>query len=175
MSSHHDLRVVVQPAGEVRPQHGFPIAVRLRAGDDPSLFAYASLINPDGSDITAPVSASFVRDSGNIVESAHTLVAAEDDDDEPAGADSPSDVDADVDAGAYVLFPSLRIREPGTYRVRVTLVRMDAATGAAEAAPLMGAAGLTRIDSAIIRVHEDAPEEEPMGEAETRFLRRLRS
>src|SRR4051794_39563101 len=84
--SHHNLQVVVQPAGEVRPQRGFPIAVYLRAGDDPSLFAFASLINTDGTDTTTPVSASFLRDSGNIVESAHTLshtLTAEDD--EPAG------------------------------------------------------------------------------------------
>ena len=144
------MDVIVEPPPQVRPGTTLtpPIIIRLAKTDvedeverDTSrLFAFVSVTSEDGSTSLAPPSSDLV--SGNLSDSVHTLESDSESDDEEVG---------------FLSFPDIKIQNPGNYRLRVSLMRIDAG-GSSEP---RGAMSLQSTLSRVIRVDNEAEESPP--------------
>ncbi|KAI9669594.1 MAG: hypothetical protein M1817_004637 [Caeruleum heppii] len=158
----HDLKILVQPPGEARPNHPLypPFTVQLSAVESDSesagagnlsgVWGFASLTNGDGSRVLAPPRIDLI--SGNLVDSAHPLTGDDGWDEAIDGAGLSGRPGSDKST-SYLMFPGLKIRQPGEYRIRVTLVRMSGGAASPPASP-HGAESLESVQSRIIRVDE---------------------
>ena len=145
------MNVVVGPPPQVRPGATLnpPIIVRLARTDvedeavrDTSrLFAFVSVTSEDGSTSLAPPRSDLV--SGNLSDSVHAL-------------ENDSGESDDEEVG-YLSFPDIRIQNPGNYRLRVSLMKIDAG-GSSEST---GAMNLQSTLSRVIRVDNEAEDTPP--------------
>ena len=144
------MNVIVEPPPQVRPGATLnpPIIVRLArtdvedeaVGDTSQLFAFVSVTSEDGSTSLAPPSSDLV--SGNLSDSVHTLESDSEFDDEEAG---------------FLSFPDIQIQNPGNYRLRVSLMKLDAGGGSGS----RGAINLQSTLSRVIRVDYEADASTP--------------
>lgn len=132
----YEMEIMVQPPTEACPDVLLypPMVVRIHqrqqrgdgygptAEDSGRLWAFASLTNETGTMTLAPPRADLLR--GSLVDSARPFARNEDEDEDPL-AEASGDHEADVPSGSYVIFPGLIIKEMGTYRIQITLGRMD--------------------------------------------------
>ncbi|MCJ1305218.1 hypothetical protein MMC08_008032 [Hypocenomyce scalaris] len=144
-----DMDIVVEPAGNVRPGNVLhpPVVIELkhRSGLDNAdsrhhnydhLWALASILSDQGTTALAPPRADLLL--GTPVSSIHTAVQSE----------------SNTEIG-YVSFSDLAIQQPGQYRLRVSLIRMEG-LGGSTASSLQGGANLQSIVSRVIHVDEAA-------------------
>ena len=137
-SGHHSLAVediqyamdiVVQPPQSARVGHTIPgsIIVRLRTtntdpddaiANSPNLVAVATLVPGPNSSSSADPSVLSSLLAGRRFDSIHSFA-----DDEADGSIASMDMAGPQGVG-YMRFPDLVIRQVGTYRIRITLLRM---------------------------------------------------
>ncbi|KAI4155922.1 MAG: hypothetical protein LQ340_000648 [Diploschistes diacapsis] len=155
------MHVIIEPPQQVRPGRILnpPIVVRLdktEAEDesvtDPSLlFAFISITSEDGSTSLAPPRDDLI--AGNLSDSVHTL---------------DSDSESDEEEVGFLSFPNLRIQDPGNYRLRVSLMKMEVTDSSAST----GAMNLQSTLSRVIHVNSEAEDLSP-GEEEAALLENL--
>lgn len=152
------MHVIIEPPQQVRPGRILnpPIVVRLdktEAEDesvtDPSLlFAFISITSEDGSTSLAPPRDDLI--AGNLSDSVHTL---------------DSDSESDEEEVGFLSFPNLRIQDPGNYRLRVSLMKMEVTDSSAST----GAMNLQSTLSRVIHVNSEAEDLSP-GKCSWQFL-----
>lgn len=138
------MRFLVEPPTTIRPGALLnpPVVVRLdktpangmAIGDPSRLWAFISITDEAGAVSLAPPNTDLV--AGNLSDSVHTLETG-------PGPEAEEDV-------GFVSFPDLAINYPGRYRLRVSLMKLDAGAGA------HGAQNLQTIESQVIRVETTA-------------------
>ena len=141
------MRFVVDPPTTIRPGALLnpPVVVNLekipdngRTSEDTSrLWAFVSVTDEAGNVSLAPPRNDLV--AGTLSDSVHTL---------------ESDSDSEVEEG-FVSFPDLAINQPGRYRLRISLMKLDAGAGA------HGARNLQTIQSQVIQVDAAAGDTAP--------------
>ncbi|KAI9799937.1 MAG: hypothetical protein M1825_004308 [Sarcosagium campestre] len=157
------MKILTEPpeettAGSVlRP----PFAIELRMSQtvdthvDPTvdrqlLWGFVALMIDDGDD-PAEVASKLELLGGTLVDSPHQT---SENDQRLYGGDAIDGFPAPLPPefrGTYLMFPDLRIREPGTYRIRVTLMKISDVNSGTSAVS-QGALGLEDIVSRQIRV-----------------------
>jgi len=150
------MDIVVQPPRSAHAGQTLDgtIIVRLRttnadpedtAADFANLYAVATLI-PGNS--AAPADPSFLNTilAGRRFESIHSFA-----DDEADGSIASMDM-ADPNGVGYFRFPDLIVRQPGTYRIRITLVRVPSSVSEAPVSPNSSGSFLHVVDSNPIMV-----------------------
>lgn len=146
------MDIVVQPPRTARVGQTMSGAmiVRLRTtnadpddavADSPNLIAVATLV--PGPNSTGPADPSVLHTilAGRRVESIHPFA-----DDEADGSIASMDM-ADPYGVGYVRFPELMIRQAGTYRIRITLIRIASSATAAPVPTLGNGSPMHMIDS----------------------------
>ena len=143
------MNVIVEPPPQVRPGQVLspPVVIRLERAEteendiNPSLlFAFVSITSEDGSTSLAPPRNDLI--AGNLSDSVHTL---------------DSDTESDDEEVGFLSFPDLRIQDPGSYRLRVSLMRMDVTSTEGP----RGAMNLQSTLSRVIHVDDEAEESSP--------------
>ncbi|KAE8836243.1 hypothetical protein PTNB73_04205 [Pyrenophora teres f. teres] len=123
------MDIVVQPPRTARVGQTMPgsIVVRLRTinadtddavADSTNLVAVAALVPGPNSAVPADPNALNTLLTGRVFDSIHPF-----NDDEADGSIASMDM-ADPQGVGYMRFPDLVIRQPGTYRIRITLIRI---------------------------------------------------
>lgn len=143
-----DMEIVVQPPSRVRPGRLLypPVVLRVRQlevlglssqplNNSSVLWVLVSLVSADESTVLAPPDPGLII--GNPVDSIHPLIPALE----------------SRDLG-FASFPNIAIRDPGEYRIRVSLIRMTLSDASGSAAQESGA-NLLNILSRIIRVEDN--------------------
>ncbi|KAI9767890.1 MAG: hypothetical protein M1840_005383 [Geoglossum simile] len=172
----YEMEVVVQPPATARQGIRLypPITVRLRIRDAHTdeeiegqgqlgrLWALASVVEEDSRVEPRPPGTHIL--TGNLVDSAHPLY---DDADSPvAGQESDETTVAapyqNNALGSYLTFPGLVFNETGSFRIRITLIRMET-SGRAAAAAQEGGLTLGEVQSRVIRIGDGLNSSE-MGE-----------
>ncbi|KAL5386885.1 hypothetical protein DPSP01_003901 [Paraphaeosphaeria sporulosa] len=156
------MDIIVQPPSNARAGHSIngTIIVRLRTNnpnpnaateDALNLAAIASLVPGPGS--TAPSDPAVLNTllSGRRVDNIHTLA-----DDEADGSIASMELN-DSQAVGYMRFSGLVIRQAGTYRIRITLLRMRNSSSDPPPASVTGAAAVQVVDSNPIVVQAGGP------------------
>lgn len=140
-----NMRIVVEPPNQARPGHVLcpPLVMSLeirtdressglRPIDPTLLWALVSIVSEDDATCLAPPRSDLLI--GTPVDSVHPL--------------TPHGHEREI---GYVAFPNLAIREPGRYRLRVSLFRMNA-IGGPDAASFEGGINLQSLSSRVIDV-----------------------
>lgn len=140
-----DMTIVLEPAASVRPVNVLrpPMVIKLkrrngasnvggRQQDYAHLWALASVVSEEGTTALAPPRTDLLL--GTPVNSIHK--AARNGNEEEVG---------------YVCFTDLAIQQPGRYRIRISLIRMEGLGGSA-ASSVQGGANLQSVVSRIIHV-----------------------
>ncbi|KAI4131780.1 MAG: hypothetical protein LQ347_002834 [Umbilicaria vellea] len=140
-----DMSIVLEPAARVRPANVLrpPMVIKLkhrngvlnagnRGPDYAHMWALASIVSEEGTTALAPPRTDLLL--GTPVNSIHK--AARSGNDEEVG---------------YVCFTDLAIQQPGKYRIRVSLIRMEG-LGGSTASSVQGGANLQSVVSRIIHV-----------------------
>jgi len=162
------MDVIVQPPPTARLGIALqpPVTVRLRCldgdiADDSettNLLAVATLTSDSINDSTDPVDLTTLL-SGHVFDSIH-----------PFSEDDSNTVNQGV---GYVSFPDLAICGEGTWRIRVTLVRILASAGEASSST-RGGSSVQVVDSSPITVERSAGLGRESGEGSTDMLQTLR-
>jgi len=150
------MDIVVQPPRSARAGQPLPgsIVVRLRttnadpedaAADFLNLYAVATLI-PGNSAAPADPSVLNTLLAGRRFDSIHSFA-----DDEADGSIASMDM-ADPNGVGYFRFPDLIVRQPGTYRIRITLVRAANSATDTAASSASNSSFLYAVDSNLIVV-----------------------
>jgi hypothetical protein len=150
------MDIVVQPPRSARVGQTLPgsMVVRLRTtntdpedavADSANLVAVATLV-PGNS--TTPADPSVLRAllAGRIFDSIHPFA-----DDEADGSIASMDM-ADPHGVGYMRFPDLCIRQAGTYRIRITLIRIRNSASDPPVSSVGNGAAVQVVDSNIIVV-----------------------
>ncbi|KAI4148392.1 MAG: hypothetical protein LQ341_001586 [Variospora aurantia] len=145
--SPYQMHVIIDPPGEARPGDALipapTIMVRFRghvqeeaiqAQDITNYWAFASLVSEDGRIALAPPSTSLV--SGRLIGTIR----------------EPNDAD-DGEVG-YAIFKDLCIHQPGSFRLRISLMRMP--TADSEASEAEGVLNTGNVVTRVIHVHDGA-------------------
>ena len=139
-----DMNIVLEPAANVRPGNVLrpPMVIKLkrnvasnvggRQQDYAHVWALASIVSEEGTTALAPPRTDLLL--GTPVNSIHK--AARSGSEEEVG---------------YACFSDLAIQQPGKYRIRVSLIRMEGLGGSA-ASSVQGGANLQSVVSRIIHV-----------------------
>jgi hypothetical protein len=156
------MDIVVQPPSIARAGYSIngTIIVRLRTTnpnanaateDALNLAAIASLVPGPGSTVSSDPSVLNTLLSGRRVDNIHTLA-----DDEADGSIASMELN-DSEAVGYMRFSGLVIRQAGTYRIRITLLRMRNSSSDPPPASVTGAAAVQVVDSNPIVVQTGGP------------------
>lgn len=140
-----DMSIVLEPAARVRPANVLrpPMVIKLkhrngvlnaggRGQDYAHMWALASIVSEEGTTALAPPRTDLLL--GTPVNSIHK--AARSGNDEEVG---------------YVCFTDLAIQQPGKFRIRVSLIRMEG-LGGSTASSVQGGANLQSVVSRVIHV-----------------------
>ena len=143
-----DMDIVVQPPSRVRPGRLLypPVVLRVRQQETVGfssqplinssvLWALVSLVSADENMVLAPPDPGLII--GNPVDSIHPLMPA-----------------LEIRDLGFASFPGIAIRDPGEYRIRVSLIRMTLSDAFGSPAQESGA-NLLNILSRIIRVEDN--------------------
>ncbi|KAF9696283.1 hypothetical protein EKO04_005620 [Ascochyta lentis] len=133
---------IVQPPRTARVGHTIPgsIIVRLRTTntypddavvDSPNLMAVAALVPGPNSTASSDPNVLNTLLAGHRIDSIHPFA-----DDEADGSIASMDMAGSQGVG-YMRFPDLAIRQAGTYRIRITLLRFGAAVQIVESSPII--------------------------------------
>lgn len=158
----YDMDIVVQPPSNARAGYSIngTIIVRLRTTnpnpnaateDALNLAAIASLVPGPGSTVTSDPAVLNTLLSGRRVDNIHTLA-----DDEADGSIASMEL-SDSQAVGYMRFSGLTIRQAGTYRIRITLLRMRNSSSDPPVSSVTGAAAVQVVDSNPIIVQASGP------------------
>ncbi|KAF9736818.1 hypothetical protein PMIN02_011686 [Paraphaeosphaeria minitans] len=158
----YEMDIVVQPPPNARAGYSIngTIIVRLRTNnpnpnaateDALNLAAIASLVPGPGSTVTSDPAVLNTLLSGRRVDNIHTLA-----DDEADGSIASMELN-DSQAVGYMRFSGLVIRQAGTYRIRITLLRMRNSSSDPPPASVTGAAAVQVVDSNPIVVQAGGP------------------
>jgi hypothetical protein len=150
------MDIVVQPPRSARVGQTLPgsIVVRLRTtntdpedavADSGNLVAVATLV-PGNSSMSADPSALRALLAGRIFDSIHPFA-----DDEADGSIASMEM-ADPYGVGYMRFPDLSIRQPGTYRIRITLIRIRNSASDPPVSSVGNGASVQVVDSNTITV-----------------------
>lgn len=140
----YEMEIVVQPPAEIQPGVTLdpPIVARLRARDGAEevpdisgIWASVFLTSEDGVEVLAPPSRDLLR--GALVNSVQQVV------------------DEEGEKG-YVSFPGLTISEPGTYRLRICLIRMETRQNVSSV-PYESGINFQTVHSRVVRVQATTP------------------
>ncbi|KAL8834497.1 MAG: hypothetical protein Q9170_003732 [Blastenia crenularia] len=152
----YHMRIIIEPPTEAHPGNILypPPTICLRAHEDcqegedlaedlSSFWAFVSVVSDDGMVALAPPSTTLI--SGSLVDSVHKVDPLEDEDEI-----------------GYFLFPSLRINQPGSFRLRISLLHMptvgsDALNADGSVSRSPGAINTGSVVTRMIRVHDNAP------------------
>ncbi|KAF1973884.1 hypothetical protein BU23DRAFT_553864 [Bimuria novae-zelandiae CBS 107.79] len=156
------MDIVVQPPSNACAGYSIngTIIVRLRTTnpnpnaateDALNLAAIASLVPGPGSTVSTDPAVLNTLLSGRRVENIHTLA-----DDEADGSIASMEL-GDAQAVGYMRFSGLTIRQVGTYRIRITLLRMRNSSSDPPVASVTGAAAVQVVDSNPIVVQAGVP------------------
>ncbi|KAF2438474.1 hypothetical protein P171DRAFT_491141 [Karstenula rhodostoma CBS 690.94] len=156
------MDIVVQPPSNARAGYSIngTIIVRLRTTnpnpnaateDALNLAAIASLVPGPGSTVSSDPTVLNTLLSGRRVDNIHTLA-----DDEADGSIASMELN-DSQAVGYMRFSGLVIRQAGTYRIRITLLRMRNSSSDPPPASMAGAAAVQVVDSNPIVVQAGGP------------------
>lgn len=144
----YEMEVVVEPPAESRPGAAlYPlIVVRVRrregvndAPDLSELWASVFVTCENGFEVLAPPRTDLL--TGTLVNSVHQVFEEEGE-------------------TGYVSFPGLTIRQPGSYRIRICLIRMEASRGSTNASFESGV-NFQTAHSRVVRIHAAASAIEP--------------
>ncbi|KAF1361600.1 hypothetical protein EJ07DRAFT_110730 [Lizonia empirigonia] len=133
---------IVQPPRTARVGHTIPgtIIVRLRAtntypddavADSPNLMAVAALVPGPNSTVSSDPNVLNTLLAGQRIDSIHAFA-----DDEADGSIASMDMAGPQGVG-YMRFPDLAVRQAGTYRIRITLLRFGAAVQIVDSSPIV--------------------------------------
>ena len=160
----HNMKIVVEPPNRARPGHVLcpPLVMSLEQGTghgsgtvppcDPSLlWAVVSVVSEDDTTPLAPPRPDLLL--GTPVDSVHSLM--------------PNSHAREV---GFVSFPDLAIREPGRYRLRISLICMYP-TGATDSTAFEGCTNLQSMSSRVITV-DPAAEPPTLGLSPALYLLR---
>lgn len=140
----YEMDIVVQPPAEIQPGVTLdpPIVARVRARrgaedvpDISGIWASVFLTSEDGARVLAPPSRDLLR--GALVNSVQPVV------------------DEEGEKG-YVSFPGLTIEQPGNYRLRICLIRMETRQSADDV-PSESGINFQTVHSRVVRVQAAAP------------------
>lgn len=155
-----EMRIIGHPAPEAGRNEVLhpPLTVRLRQGaghegmDMSQIWATVSLMDESGTTALAPPRQDLLR--GRVVDSPRSYMGPAsfvEDEGVVSGSIAPEDT---TESESYVTFSDLAILEPGRYRIRVTLLRMqgEASPGATASSP--GGSSIQHILSRVIEVRD---------------------
>lgn len=156
------MDIIVQPPSNARAGYSIngTIIVRLRTTnpnpnaateDALNLAAIASLVPGPGSTVPTDPTVLNTLLSGRRIDNIHTLA-----DDEADGSIASMELN-DSQAVGYMRFSGLTIRQAGTYRIRITLLRMRNSSSDPPVASVTGAAAVQVVDSNPIVVQAGGP------------------
>ena len=157
------MDIIVQPPSNARAGYSIngTIIVRLRTTnpnpnaateDALNLAAIASLVPGPGSTVSTDPTVLNTLLSGRRVDNIHTLA-----DDEADGSIASMELSDSSQAVGYMRFSGLTIRQAGTYRIRITLLRMRNSSSDPPVASVTGAAAVQVVDSNPIVVQAGGP------------------
>jgi len=151
-ASPYIMNILIEPPNQIRPGHLLspPLILRLDqppcehsqapSPNDPTLlWAVVSLFSADSETPIAPPQIDLLL--GNPVDSVHPL--------------APEIPGREV---GFVSFPDLSIREPGRYRLQISLIRMNSVGPSSNAPPFEGGTNMQHTFTRVINVD---PEAEP--------------
>ncbi|KAI9809993.1 MAG: hypothetical protein M1827_006760 [Pycnora praestabilis] len=165
-NSDYRMHVMVQPPREARPGSVLwpPLTIRLRVNgtgevsstehDDflrMSAVAWLAPLNENGTSLSPR--ATLLR--GNSSDSVHLICEQQPDVAEGLEEAAPQD-DPEDSGDGFVWFRGLTIVEPGTYKIRVSLKKMEIHGGSAATSLQGGAVTLQTVDTRPIHVHESS-------------------
>ncbi|KZM22310.1 hypothetical protein ST47_g6574 [Ascochyta rabiei] len=133
---------IVQPPRSARVGHTIPgsIIVRLRTTntypddavvDSPNLMAVAALVPGPSSTASSDPNVLNTLLAGHRIDSIHPFA-----DDEADGSIASMDMAGSQGVG-YMRFPDLAVRQAGTYRIRITLLRFGSAVQVVDSSPVV--------------------------------------
>lgn len=170
-----EMQIMSQPERASRPAVLLypPLAVRLRlrepCADDrhalrdfSQVWAFVSLADADGVETLAPPREGLL--TGRLTDSAHPLSRPRP---TVSGRGAPSEPGSSATEDApdsFVMFPDLTIREPGQYRLRVTLFNMQTPAGPTQAGPY-GASSLQEVTTDVIEIRDPPGADRPAGKS----------
>ena len=157
------MDIIVQPPASARagsPING-TIIVRLRSTtqsqneateDASNLAAIASLVPGPNSTVSSDPAVLHTLLAGRRCENIHTFA-----DDEADGSIASMELNNDARAVGYMRFSDLVIRQAGTYRIRITLIRIRNSSSDPPVASVTGGLSVHVVDSNPIVVHPSGP------------------